>query len=70
MNATQASWEARKRCSRKNLLTREASYKCSSSWAKHFSTQSLKTQFEKRRARPVQVMNGERLQRQPFIAQI
>ena len=32
---------------------------------------AIKTQFvEKRRARPVQIMNGERLQRQPFIAQV
>jgi hypothetical protein len=30
---TQASWEARKRSSRKNLLTDEASYKCPSSSA-------------------------------------
>jgi hypothetical protein len=32
---------------------------------------AIKTQFvEKRRARPVQIMSGERLQRQPFIAQV
>jgi hypothetical protein len=32
---------------------------------------AIKTQFvEKRRARPVQIMNGERLERQPFIAQV
>ena len=32
-----------------------------------FDPVAIKTQFvEKRRARPVQIMNGERLQRQPF----
>lgn len=32
---------------------------------------AIKTQFiEEHRARPVQIMNGERLQRQPFIAQV
>jgi hypothetical protein len=32
---------------------------------------AIKTQFvEKRRARPVQIMNGKRPQRRPFIAQV
>src|SRR6266481_5636285 len=41
---TQASWEARKRTSRKNLLTDEASYKCpsSSTAARHFPVAHLK----------------------------
>ena len=41
---------------------------CPSSWA-FLDPVAIKTQFvEKRRARPVQIMNGEGLQRQPLIA--
>jgi len=36
-----------------------------------FDPVTIKTQFvEKRRARPGQIMNGERLQQQSFIAQV